>query len=180
MNQILDIVGSYIIGGVVLLMILGMIYFFNNRRQETVYSQLDQYSIMEVGNIIEDDLNKIGYGMSSSDGDKLVSIDSTSIIFRGDLDLNKVIDTVQYSLIQQGSNKYLQRRDYNGKVTVWTFPVKSFNLIFHTSSGGATLNKLLTKSILVKIETEDSNVDKSISQNNVGASWQREFYPQNF
>lgn len=179
MNQILDIIGSYAIGGLVLLMILGMVYFFNSRQQDTMFSQMDQNSIMEIGNIIEDDFTKIGYGMVSSDGDKYLSTDSTSIVFRGDLDNNGIIDTVSYSLVKNNSKEYLQRRDYNGKVTEWRYPVQNFRLYYYTKKGQPATDRLNVYSILVKVETANNSTDNGSSQNPVGAAWQREFFPEN-
>lgn len=182
MNQILDIAGSYLIGGFVLLMILGMMYFFNEQRRDVLYDQVGQYNIMQIGNIIDNDFNKMGYGMTSSSGDILVSLSPSSIKFRGDLDNNNFIDSVEYYIVNKNGEQMLQRREYTGNinnVNVWDFPVKTFQITAYAANGSVTTNATLAKNFLIRLETKNKNVDTTVSQFNVESAWQRHIYPQN-
>jgi type II secretory pathway component PulJ len=103
-NTILDILGSMIIGGIILTM-MGNI---NERIFENTYSTTlkvsDQSRLPNVAMIMENDIKKLGY---CADYTQVVDVkkciltaDTSQIKFLYDLDLNGTMDTIYYYLGQ--------------------------------------------------------------------------------
>ena len=49
MNQVFDLLGSYLIGGIVLAALVALILHFTSKSQETTLSQITQYTVVETG-----------------------------------------------------------------------------------------------------------------------------------
>ncbi len=175
MSELLDTIGSYVIGGVVLLLIVGFILYFNDQSQETKLSQISQVSIIEVGKIIENDFNKLGYRVTS--GNKIQAITSDSISFNGDVDNDGIIDTITYSTYTQNQTLYLKRSTKGSVTGQWSMPIKSFTVQGYDSSGTATTQISNIKSISFTLVISEQTYSDSPTQ--VGASWVRVFYPKN-
>ncbi len=175
MNQLLDIAGSYIIGGIVLVSLVSLTFYFNGKAQETKLEEVTQRSLIGVGTIIENDFEKMGYRVED---DVILNCDSSSIKFLADLDNNGKIDTVEYSVIKQNSQFLLKRyvAELNSN-TSWTFPVKSLSIIGLDAAGTSTNNINDIQSVELKIETAENTIDDS--QYKVGSYWERHFYPKN-
>lgn len=95
MQYLLDVVGSSIIAGFVLLLIMQVNFRMNESSQEMVdYSVLQRESVT-VNELIEYDFYKMGYG---SEDDEILNADSTEIKFLVDIENNGVVDTVYYFL----------------------------------------------------------------------------------
>lgn len=175
MNEAIDLVGSYLIGGLVLLALTGLILHFNNKAQETTLSQISQYSIVEVGKIIEHDFDNLGYGVSS--GNKILSITSNSISFLGDMNSDGNIDTVTYTTFQQNQGTFLRRSLGSQSSSQLYFPIKSLTIEGIDSAGNSTSQISNIKSILFTLVTSEKTF--SDSQTQVGSAWVRQFFPPN-
>lgn len=174
MHHILDIAGSYIIGGMVLLSLIGLTFHFSAKSQETKLSEIAQRSATEIGAIIEHDFQKLGYRVSAND--KILNISGTSITFLADLDNDGVVDTVYYS-VAKGSGIVELKRRTSSPVTEWTTPVQNFIVAGYDDEGTVTQLASEVKSISVElIFKEDSFKD---SKGEVSGSWKRKFFPRN-
>lgn len=95
MNIILDLLGAFLIGGIVLLLVVNL----NAYSTETQFaSDADlrlQQNAKTLAEIINDDLRKIGYKYS---GTAISQADSQRISFHGDIDNNGTMDLVTYYL----------------------------------------------------------------------------------
>ena len=172
MNQSLDLIGSYILGGIVVLALVGLTLSYNGKTQETKLSEIAQYNTEETGKIIENDFDKLGYRVS---GSKIIRIDSSSITFMADLDNNGTADSVTYSTSTQNNRLYLTRRVVGAQLNSWQIPVKRFSISGIDSTGAATYNILNIKGISVSLTTNK----ESGAKYEIGAFWQRNFYPKN-
>src|SRR5690242_4516995 len=97
MNQIHDLLGSIIIGGIVLLMLVA----FNGNIMESAGTQtfrtIVQSNLTAVTDIMESDLRKMGFRVAGGVLDSIITYaDSTRIRFRGDFDNNGSVDVVDY------------------------------------------------------------------------------------
>ena len=175
MNSSLDIIGSYLIGGIVVLGLVGVMFLFNSKAQETKLSEIAQYSSEQMGDIIEYDFNKLGYGVT---GNKIVSITDSSITFLADLENNQTVDSITYSTTRENNILYLLRRVVEGAQNrQWIEPVKSFNIAGIDTAGNDTYTVSNIKGIDVKILiTKEGYANSKYS---IGAFWQRKFYPPN-
>ncbi|MCL5027776.1 MAG: hypothetical protein M1480_02020 [Bacteroidetes bacterium] len=172
MNQSLDLIGSYILGGIVVLALVGLTLSYNGKTQETKLSEIAQYNTEETGKIIENDFDKLGYRVS---GSKIIRIDSSSITFMADLDNNGNADSVTYSTMTQNQKLFLSRRVAGAHTNSWSIPVQRFSINGIDSTGAATFNITSIKGISVSLTTnKESNARYAI-----GAFWQRKFFPKN-
>jgi hypothetical protein len=91
----LDLAGSFIIGGMLLVQIMNI--HGNAQTAANLYSQTSivQRNLTTVVNILEYDFRKMGYGVL--DPTKcLLQADSNRISFLADIDRNGVVDTITY------------------------------------------------------------------------------------
>lgn len=94
MNTIIDLLGGAFIGGLVTFMIINL-NMFSTRTQVSSDSELQlQQNSKTLAEILDHDLRKIGYKVSTG---KIVTADSNKITFRGDIDRNGSIDVVTYT-----------------------------------------------------------------------------------
>ncbi len=175
MNESLDIIGSYLIGGIVVLGLVGIMFAFNSKSQETKLSEIAQYTSQEIGDVIENDFNKLGYGIA---GNKITGITDSSITFLADLDNNQTTDSITYSTFRQNNNLYLSRKVVEGSQTKqWNTLVKSFNIAGIDTAGNATYTISNIKGIDVKLLITKEGYANS--KYGIGSFWQRKFYPPN-
>ena len=175
MNSSLDIIGSYLIGGIVVLGLVGVMLVFNGKNQETKLSEIAQYTSQQIGDVIEHDFNKLGYGVP---GNKIVSISDSSITFLADLHNNQTIDSVTYSTLKQNNNYYLSRKVVEGaKTKQWNTQIKNFSIAGIDSTGNATYTISNIKGINIKLLITKEGYANS--RYGIGAFWQRKFYPPN-
>ena len=117
MNQLHDLIGSIIIGGIVLLMLTA----FNGNVMESsgiqFFKNTVQGNLTTVTDILEYDFRKMGYRVSPTQDSAIVYADTSKITFKGDFDDNGVMDTLQYyidtvkaSLTPNPNDKVLHRK----------------------------------------------------------------------
>jgi len=61
MNHLLDIAGSYIVGGIILLAVVGLTLHFSSLSQDVKMAEITHRSLTDLGEIIEHDFNRLGY-----------------------------------------------------------------------------------------------------------------------
>lgn len=88
----LEIPGSLIIGGLLLLCIMGFYFMYSNFTSSKNINAIVQSSSVELKKVIDYDFNKIGYRSAK----KITAINANSISFQADLDNNGVVDTINY------------------------------------------------------------------------------------
>lgn len=98
MNYILDILGSTIIAGMVMLMLINFNIFQSNTRFSSDSELQMQQNAKTLAEIVNYDLRKIGY---EYDGMPFVLADSQSISFYSDIDREDSVDLVTYILSEK-------------------------------------------------------------------------------
>jgi len=145
-NVILDIMGSMIIGGILLM----TLFRLSDRATERTYSQsgdlIIQQNVATVVSILEYDFRKIGY---CADWTKIpdptksiILADSNKIKFLTDVDKNKTVDTMYYyigppsELIYTANprDRFLYRVVNNEKPAKVNLGVTYFNLVYYNSN----------------------------------------------
>lgn len=173
MSTILDLVGSYMIGGLVLLGIVGMIFYFSSVSQQAQLSQVAQKSIAEAGSVIEYDFNKLGYRVES--GNKISGLSDSTISFRSDLNNDGTIDSISYKLVTVSGKKYLRRFVSNIANGTWDMACQSLFITPRDSSGSSTivLNRIRSIEFGIRLE-QDAATNLA-----AGSYWKRQFFPRN-
>lgn len=173
MNTLLDLLGSYLIGGFVLVGVIGLILFLSTRSQDAKLNEISQVTISETGKVIEYDFNKLGYRVET--GSKVITLTDSTIKFASDLDNNGVVDTVIYSVLTQNNTKTLRRYVTNLAVKTWDMSVFNAKITGLDSIGVKTLTPSSVKGIEVSLQLQPASSGESIP----GAYWKRRFFPRN-
>lgn len=175
MDKLLDLSGSFVIGSILLLALIGFTIYYTGQSRDTQVDQIQHMNSIVNGDIIEYDFSKVGYRITGTN--KILSISTHNITFLGDLDNNGVMDTVYYSMFNNSSKIYLKRRVSNLSNKEWSVPVQSFNIQGYDSLNNATSNISLIRSL--GFEIYYSTVSSGYPNQEISAYWTRRFYPKN-
>lgn len=187
MGYLLDIVGSFIIAGMVIMILLAV--NINNSASSSVilFTTLEQQNVNAVSELIEYDFYKIGYRISD---EKIAIADSNEIKFYTDIDNNEFADSIHYylgkttdlSYTSNPSDKPLYRNRNDSLLTEMS--VVDFNLSYFDSIGNTLNYALLTSSagrelissIKIKIKVES---DEKYDDHYRASEWKKKISPKN-
>ena len=187
MGYLLDIVGSIIIAGMVVMILLAV--NINNAASSSaiLFTTIEQKNIIDISELIEYDFYKLGYRISD---EKISVADSNEIKFYTDIDNNEFADSIHYYLGEttdlsgttNPNYKPLYRNRNDSLVT--EFPVVDFNLSYFDSIGNAldyasltsSAGRELIKSIKIKIKVES---DEMYDDHYRASEWKKKISPKN-
>jgi len=168
MTEWLDLLGSFLIGAVVLLMLTSFNSTVSTTASENLFDGVTQRQVVSSSTALEDDFYKAGFRYT---GEKISVADSLQIKFMGDLGNDGVIDTVRYFLgntdelsgTPNPDDRYLYRTRNSGSPQA-LHTVTDFKLSYYDSLGqqinyGDLTNsagRLRIKTVRIKL-TEESN-----------------------
>ena len=95
MSDYLDLIGSFVIGSIVILMLANFNSTVNTSATQNLYEGVTQREMKSTSFAIEEDMYKIGLRIN---GEKITKADSTEISFLGDIYNFGLIDSVSYYL----------------------------------------------------------------------------------
>jgi hypothetical protein len=188
MSAWLDIVGSFVIGAIVILILANLNFSINTAASENLYSGTVQRGLTSATDLIEYDLYKIGY---RSSGNKIEIADSNEIKFHSDIDNDGVSDELHYFVGDAKSftgtsnpNDFLLTRQKNKEKPVASIPVVDFKLIYYDSLGQKIDYTLLSnqsdrdkiKTLRVRMECESADV---IEDHYEAVEWEKTIKPKN-
>jgi hypothetical protein len=182
MSAILDLVGSAIVAGLLLLMLLSV---NNNVSEFSILNGLSataQENLMELASEVEYDFRKIGFRVSNP-STAIISCDTSSISFRSDIDDDMALDTVSYSLGlpsqmtgTQNPNDRKLTRQINGTSTTSSLGLTRFRLRFFDANGNPTWTASAVKGLEVVLQVESPfPVDTTYAR----AYWRTRLFPKN-
>ncbi|MFA4924798.1 MAG: hypothetical protein WC557_11445 [Ignavibacteriaceae bacterium] len=96
MSQILDILGSFITGATIILVIMNLNFQITTSQRENFFSSISQTEVINFANVIENDIYKIGYQAATTD--IITTADSIAIQFYADIDNDTTAEQVYYSM----------------------------------------------------------------------------------
>ena len=188
MAYFLDIVGSMVIGSIVVLILLVLNLNIISSSSENLNTNIAQRDLTTAVWVMEYDLYKIGYRTT---GSKLATADSSEIKFYTDLDNDGNQDSIryylgnvsEYSSTSNPLDRPLYRQENNDSVST-AFPVVNFSLAYHDSIGNrinyASLTNQTTRdnvrSITVKLAIESG---EPIDGNYQTSQWEKKITPKN-
>lgn len=149
----IDLVGSFIVGGLLLIMVLSV---KTNVSDMTVLDQLElivQENMVEVVSEIDFDFRKLGCGVQNP-ALSIIRADTSSITFWSDIDNDGDLDSIRYWLGATGEvmgtvnprDRILHRR-VNNQTNTGSLGVVDFQLRFFDIAGASTNNTTLAKRI---------------------------------
>jgi hypothetical protein len=182
MGAILDLIGSFIVGGLLLLMILSV---NNNATMFSIQNgqQLSaQENLVELAGEVDYDFRKIGYHVPIHSA-AILSCDSTSLSFLADIDDNGSIDTVTYSLgsptLVYGTENPRDRRltrQVGPSLIQNSLGLTDFKLKFYNAAGAQTWTCSVVKSVEITLAVESPfAVDGAYAQ----STWKTRIFPRN-
>jgi len=189
MGYLLDIVGSFIIAGMVVMILLAV--NINNSASSSVilFTTIEQRKVTDVSELIEYDFYKIGYRIPD---EKIAVADSNEIKFYTDINNNDFADSVHYFLgdatdlssTTNPNDKPLHRRRNDTDSLSTTIPVVDFNLSYYDSIGNtldyasltSSAGRELIKSIKIKITVES---DEMYDEQYRASEWKKKISPKN-
>jgi len=189
MGYLLDIVGSFIIAGMVVMILLAV--NINNSASSSVilFTTIEQRKVTDVSELIEYDIYKIGYRIPD---EKIAIADSNEIKFYTDINDNDLADSIHYylgettdlSYTTNPDDKPLHRNRNNQDSLSTAFPVVDFHLSYFDSIGNtldyasltSSAGRVLIKSIKIKIAVE---TDEMYDEQYRTSEWKKKISPKN-
>lgn len=96
MSTILDIIGSFITGATIILVIMNLNFQITTSQRENFFSSLSQTEVITFAKIIENDFYKIGY--QNGNPNIITRADSNAIQFYADIDNDTTAEQIYYNL----------------------------------------------------------------------------------
>lgn len=167
MNVLLDIIGSTIFVGILIITILTV----NNNIVMSNYKSISTYEIqtqaVQLGRIIEYDLYKIGFNVATK-ANRITFADTSNITFQADLNNSGTINSIQYQTgATNGSSKNPRdkklTRIVDGAPLFISFNATRFIMTFYDSAmhklttplSAADRLKVRTINVMLQLETPD-------------------------
>ncbi len=201
MDTIIDIIGSTIVGSLLILTVIAMNVSLSNAGSDTNVSVITQSDLTEIGDGITYDFYKIGFRASPA----ILVADTDRIEFRADFEKDGVPDTVYYytarAQFASGENPnmiVLYRRQWNSATNTATttgasLGQTSFDLTYFDSTGnsiaipagGLTAGTHLDDSLLstiksIKVRVMVESPNRMMSDTTyAGAYWEQFISPKN-
>ena len=189
MSYLLDIIGSTIIAGMVVMILLAVNINNTTSSSALLFTTIEQQKITQVSEIIQYDFYKIGY---LTTGEKIAIADSNEIKFYSDINNDTEIDSVHYYVGNISDLGYTSNPDdmplYRQRNTADSLlaeiPVVDFNLSYYDSIGNTLDYSSLTsaagrnriKSIKIKIAVES---DEVYADEYRTSEWKKKISPKN-
>ncbi len=192
MSVLTDMVGSFIVGGIVLLMIIGFRMNLSTTAQNHVENQGVQETLRSTTEILEYDLRKIGYRVPKGTS-PIRYINDSTIVFYGDFDNSGAYDSMRYYFrsVQPhtAANQHVgtfYRVLNNAKPRAIDCGMTRFRIAWYDKDGNANPSNLAgIRSLRVSLNMEsDFPIDSTWtgggwSRLYSGASWERTIKPKN-
>lgn len=161
MSTTIDLIGSFIIGGLLLLVVLMAQGNLAQNSYERTMDLIAQENMATLVEIFQHDVRKMGFGVPDS-VEAVVAADSTSVIFLADLDANGSVDTVAYSVSDTSAasatenprDRLFFRRVNGGPSGGITMGVTDFHLTYLDSSGSVTTTPAQIRAVDIEISVE--------------------------
>ncbi len=160
MSYMLDIVGSFIIAGLLLLAVMSS---YTNVNEFALISSMNltvQENLKEWTQIVRHDFRKIGFHVNDTTS-AIQSIDSTSISFLADIDNNGTVDSVSYFLSDpdqvpgtENPRDRMLNRLVSGQLTSGSLGLTDFQLRYYDGIGNLTWVPDEVKAVEVFIQIE--------------------------
>jgi hypothetical protein len=188
MSNWLDIIGSFVVGSIVILILVNINFSISTAASENLYSGVLQRSIISAADLIEYDYYKIGF---RNTGHNILVADSTEIKFYCDIDNNGAVDEIYYfigdskSFTETGNpNDFLLTRKKNKETPGASIPVVDFKLTYFDSLAQKIDYTLLKdqvgrdkiRTLRVRMECESPDM---IDDHYEAVEWEKTIKPKN-
>ena len=162
MVVLLDIAGSFIFGGLLLLMVTKLNIYTSRSHQQSTFDLHAQENCVQLGKMLENDFYSIGYGVKS--GLPIQSAGADSIVFYSDIDNNGTIDAIKYFTKPMPAgyarvnpnHKLLYRKVNAGSAVPMNLGVTKLKLGYYDLAGTKTAVLSDIKAIKISLDVESN------------------------
>ena len=186
MDSYLTLIGSIVIGGLLLFSVLNFQTDVRQHSFEYSNSLILQQTALSIIELLEQDLRQIGYGYNFP---SLAVFALDSITFYADLFDDGVLDTVNYSLsdVSEASgttnprDKIFYRSSNSDPQLHDALGVTNFQLIFFDANGDTTVNQTEIRNIEVTLSFESTEpyLDRLGTERYASYYWREKISPMN-
>ncbi|MHA2033205.1 MAG: hypothetical protein ACW99Q_27870 [Candidatus Kariarchaeaceae archaeon] len=188
MSDWIDIIGSFVIGSIVMLILTNLNISISTNASSNLYSNIVMRDIVSAADLIEHDLYKIGYRVNN---DQITVADSNEIKFFSDIDNDGIVDEIYYKLsgvdeLKKTSNpfdrilsRYKNEEDIPAKIIAVDFDLFYYDSLSQQISYAdlkSETGRSRIETIKVRLETETS--DKIVDKYESG-EWEKIINPKN-
>jgi hypothetical protein len=170
MQSIIEIIGSTIIGGMLLLLILTSKINVGRASNAQAANSKIQSNLTTVAQMIEFDTKNIGYRVTT--GNPISQADSNRITFNKFNDVTSLVDSTTYYF------NTLQNKLYRNSVAV-NLGVSNFLVRYYDINGAVTNSVSAIKSFKIAVMVQDTFKYEAADTNRIRAYWEKTFKPQN-
>lgn len=182
MNTLLDIVGSSVIGGAILFLIIQMNISISQSLTDKTLSYTSQNNLTSIAELMDSDFKKAGLGVT--DSIKFKTADTSKITILYDKDNNGTTDSISYYLSSTAklsstpnpSDRFLYRVVNNDPEKSVNLGVTKFRLWYYDASGRITKYRSKIKYFKVALNVESLYANGGSYG---GAYWEKIFNPKN-
>lgn len=155
MGSSLDLLGSYIIGGLVLILMTAVILNFQEGTNETLLNEISQVSLAQMSQTMDKEINNLGYRVSGPE--KVLSVDYRSIAFLSDIDNNGVVDTISYRMDRTKNGPVVTRRISSPDLGARSWTTRGAMVLFSAfdSTGAQTTDPSLVRAVEASMLTSN-------------------------
>lgn len=179
---ILDLIGSAIIGGALLLTLLGFSASNQQAKQEYQAEMLSQENIISVADMLDEDIRQAGYcrNKSAMSAPVIVSAGSDYIAFKTDIPVQAsregdgIVDTIRYKItgssVPNSNERRLVRKANSGEFSPFATDITQFEIKYYKYNGD-TLPRPVAPARLKEITRVEMTLGMgSLSVSNQGTS----------
>lgn len=156
----LDSIGSYIIGGIVLVMMAVIILNLQDGARDAVMNEISQLSLAEMSQTMEREMTNMGY--RAGDGQKIVRLSYREITFLSDYDNNGVVDTISYTMNRTRSGPVVTRSIRRPGRAPMNWTTRGSMVVFtgYDQNGSPTTDPALVRAIEASMLTSNVLYEK--------------------
>lgn len=181
MQTLIDILGSSLIGGIVVLMIIQLNMSINNSLTTQVLSKVNQAELSNIVLVLEEDIRNAGFRIP--DSLKISRADSNRITIRLDMDNDGGMDSISYYRQVDGGVSFLYRVVNNQVANAARFPIATFRVWYYDANGNITTFRSRIKSfrILMTVVSSIPEPERDQAGNFIftAVHWEKLFNPIN-
>lgn len=168
----LDSIGSYIVGGIALVMMAVIILNLQEDARDTMMNEISQLSLAEMSQTMEREMTNMGY--RAGDAQKIVRMSYREITFLSDYDNNGVVDTISYTMNRTRSGPEVTRSIRRPGRAPMNWTTRGSMVIFtgYDQNGNPTTNAALVRAVEASMLTSNVLYDKlaAYESNSVGST----------
>jgi hypothetical protein len=177
----LDLIGSMVIrAGIVLILLRLTVSMQDVLYERTERAVLDK-NLTTISQVVSQDINQIGYNVG---GSSFVTIDTSHVVFYGDVDYNGTPEQIEYYAVPADmtgngdSVRYVLHRKSGtwGMDVPMTVQLSRMRFWYYDSLGTETADTARVRSIFVLLQLRSSSF---FNGRYPTASWQAQLFPQN-